>query len=140
MYKLLATGLFCLAAGGAITYVVGGQIDQRRILEADELPLDLVPKSKALERTDLFSNHPFANQDDVDVRRRYRLQTAAVAKSAYEKLKAARDTNPEAISDKGLNGASLEWFKADVAASETRAAAMEAAAKYLEREGRGAAK
>ena len=104
--------------------------------EADDLPSDLLPKAKGLERTDLFGHSDF----QVGPYGAYPLQKLEptrliIAKGSYQARKNMNDRRPGSIPLHDLQEASLEWFKAQLAVSKSRSEYIHAAAEYLEREG-----
>jgi hypothetical protein len=113
----------CLCLALLLISSTNAQIKIRRSVDED-IPSDLVPKVKGFERTDLFNDHYLPGQTWL-----------TVAKTAYQKLKFVNEQKPGIISAENLQGASLEWFKAQLSVSKSRSEYIQAATEYLEREG-----
>ena len=98
--KCLTCGC-CLCLTLLLIRSTHGQIRTKRIADED-LPMDLVPKVKGFERTDLFSHYPLVLPDPPvlpDPAIIFQPPTSAqaslaVAKTAYQKLKIVNDQKP----------------------------------------------
>ncbi len=128
------TGCCCLCLALLLISSTNAQIKIRRSVDED-IPSDLVPKVKGFERTDLFEYYPPLLPNAAITVQPPPRALLGVAKTAYQKLKNANDQKPGAISAENLQGASLEWFKAQLGVAKSRSEYIQAATEYLEREG-----
>lgn len=92
---------------------------------------DLIPRSNALNRTDMFYGSAYFEimRDPTPAEALLRQ-----AMQAYVQLQIAHEKKPSAQSERKLREASLAWFKLETTLASTTVEAKSAAAEFLKRE------